>query len=276
MHLALIDSLRSTSIWALLYQTVGGAIIIPLYCLAFMRDTANPEYYSASAMRIPLSYARSLVPALVLGFLLPTVAIYLPFNDPGLNPEQVLSKFARYSTLNDPGLSIKQALIALWQPTPLFVNALLLVVPLVFGAVASQPEGETADRDATFVKDLYRTCMVVSGSAHVIMLSHFGVLDAHVSFARVFLPHPERLPGSAAETLHFIFQWDYLIIFTASLLWACVAIYDLSVIERFKLNLAWLMAAIVAGSVVFGPATTVAFAFMWREERMRKGIKVKV
>lgn len=235
---------------------MGGAIIVALYCLAFMCDTARLEYYSAPSMRVPLSYARSLVPALVGGFLLPTIAIYLPFDDPGFN--------------------IKQALVALWQPTPFFVNALLLILPRIFSAGSTKSESDTSDRDATYVKKLYRICMVVTAIAHIIMLAHFGVLHSHVSFAHVFLPDSTRFPDSGAEILHFIFQWDYLIIFGASLLWACVAIYDLSIIGRVKLNVTWLISVIVVGSVVFGPAATIAFAFMWREERMRKDSKVKV
>jgi len=213
------------------------------------------EYYLVPSRQLPISYAKSLVPALVLGFLLPTIALYLPFDD--------------------PGFTLKQALVAFWQPTPLYVNLLLLLLSPLLDAFAPSATSEKADGDAAYVRLLYIICFFVSAAAHCGTMVLFA-RDTKISFARTFLPHTELLPYSAAETLHFIFQWDYLIIFGASLLWACVAVHDLHSMESADISLAIMGLMIVAGSIVCGPAATVVGAFWWREGRMRDGGKKKV
>jgi len=224
-----------------------------------MRDTARLEYYTTPSRQLPLPYARSLVPALLLGFLLPTITIYLPFDD--------------------PGLMIKQALTAFWQVTPLLVNLMLHFLQPFFSASSSPPARKTADSDAetdaTYVKRLYGICFVTSAAAHLGIVS-LRLLDPKLSLIRVFLPKTELLPGSAAETLHFIFQWDYLLIFAASMLWACVAVHDLDVAGRTDVSLVQLGTAVVAGSVIFGPAATVVGAFWWREDKLRQEVKPRI
>lgn len=228
-----------------------------------MRDTARLDYYTTPSRQLPVPYARSLVLALLLGFLLPTITVYLPFGD--------------------PGLMIKQALIAFWQLTPLFVNLMLHFLQPFFSASSTPPASKTADNDTEtdaetdtiYVKRLYGICFVTSATAHLGMLS-LRLLDPKLSLTRVFLPQTELLPGSAAETLHFIFQWDYLLIFAASVLWACIAAYDLNIIGRTDVSPVQLGTAVVVGSFIFGPAATVVRTFRWREDKMRQEVKPKV
>jgi len=223
-----------------------------------MRDTARLAYYAASSRQLPISYARSLVPALLLGFLFPTIVIYLPFND--------------------SGLVIKQGLVAFWQPTPLFVNLVLHLLPYFFGA-SSTPAASTttksdADADTAYVKWLYGICFITSAATHLGLIL-LRLIDPKLSLIRVFVPQTELLPDSAAETLHFIFQWDCLLIFAASMLWACVAVYDLRVVGRADVSLAKLGFAVIVGSFMLGPAATIVGAFWWREDKLRQEVRPK-
>lgn len=82
--------------WALLYQTAGGAVIIPLYYLASMIPSSRASYWSPTARAVSISYARALLPSLFVGFLIPTALIYMPYGN----------------------LSTTQGYVALWQPSP--------------------------------------------------------------------------------------------------------------------------------------------------------------
>lgn len=87
--------------------------MIPLYCLAFMSETARLDYYTTPSRQLAVPYAKSLVPALLLGFLLPTLTVYLPDDDRDFR--------------------MKQALAASWQMTSLVVDLMLHFLQRYFG-----------------------------------------------------------------------------------------------------------------------------------------------
>ncbi|ORY70495.1 uncharacterized protein BCR38DRAFT_481626 [Pseudomassariella vexata] len=89
-----------TAVWAIFYQTLGGTAIIPLYYAAYEYTSRNDDYYQ-SGRALDLLSAKSILPATVLAYLIPTIAMYIPFQDP----------------------SITQNLIAFWQITPLRIGA---------------------------------------------------------------------------------------------------------------------------------------------------------
>ncbi|KAF2416274.1 hypothetical protein EJ08DRAFT_709293 [Tothia fuscella] len=66
-----------TAPFAFFYQTIGGAVIIPLYYLTYQYSYMTDGRHS-SGREVSLSYARALVPATLLGYLIPTIAMYSP------------------------------------------------------------------------------------------------------------------------------------------------------------------------------------------------------
>lgn len=251
--------LTSTSIWALFYQTVGGAIIIPLYYIAYFNHSTTSKYWSTSGRPVPLAYAKALLPALVIGYLVPTIALFLPDSD----PEQKLRQF----------------LVFFWQPCPLYVNGLLFVLSRVFSSPSDTPRAvekkgastATTVQDVKYLNSLYIVAFAVTAAAH--FATFYIILtstEPQHSFTHVFVKPYDWGQSGVTKGLHAVFQADYWIIFLATLIWAYLAIWDLKRGRKTDVSLITAFLMIVIGSVVVGPAAVLAGVWYWRENVMVK------
>jgi hypothetical protein len=236
----------------LLYQTVGGAIIIPLYYLAYMRESAHEDYWSSASRHVPIRYAKALLPSLLVGYLLPTLAMYLPFLD--------------------SDLSLTQGLIAFWQITPLLVNLLLLGISSAYGKEATPPRHtpRPAIDYVRYLNRLYITCFTVSAAAHIATIATclFSAPRLSLTDALVRVPLPDRL--SLVGGLHYIFQADFWIIFAVALGGSFLTLWDLKRTGRSDLSL-WKAAFVMVGGVFcVGPAAVVAGVWFVREGIMAR------
>ncbi|OQV04581.1 hypothetical protein CLAIMM_09441 [Cladophialophora immunda] len=244
---------RFTSIYALFYQTVGGAIIVPIYYLAYLYDTSSNQYWT-KPRRVPLPYAKALLPAVVIGYLIPTILMFLPYSAPDL-----------WTT---------QAMVAFWQPSPWYVDGLLWLLPKFYPGGASTTHARAKQEKASGHDDIGYLNTVYMVSFAVAALSHVAVMSTCLlssnpqhSFQHMFLPpSADGVHASLVQGIHGIFQADYWIIFAASVAWAYLAIWDLkrAGLKR-DVGLGAALAAMVLGCVVLGPAATVTLVWWWRE-----------
>ncbi|KAK6086305.1 FAD binding domain-containing protein [Seiridium cupressi] len=213
--------------------------------------TSKKDSYLASGRELRPGYAESLLPAILVGYLVPTLALYIPWGD----------------------LNITQNLTALWQPAPVFPNVLLLIlVPLLSSSSSSRSASETSD--VKHLKRIYLAIGVVS------MITHLATLyvcltssNPQLSLSYIFLPNKATWKLSTALGLHYIFQWDFWIIFTSSLVWCWIAVTDtLRSMQGGSRIWQKLVSAInlVLVSLVAGPGTTLALVWNWREDRLVK------
>ncbi|KAI3326278.1 hypothetical protein HD806DRAFT_532925 [Xylariaceae sp. AK1471] len=243
--------LSFTALFALFYQTVGGAVIIPLYYLTHTLSTKSDTYYR-SGRAVSLPYARGLLFSLVVGYLVPTLAMYIP----GLSAETA------------------QLLTFIWQPAPLFVNILLLISSFLLPSTstASSRRG-VKNLDVKHLKRVYAVVGTVSAINHVITLYVCATSsNPQLSFSYVFLPNRDIWMQSTTAGLHYIFQIDWWGCFMPTLFWCWVAVYD---VHRLLLGAAasttqlikWAV-YIVALTVALGPGGMLAVVWSWREDRL--------
>ncbi|KAF8151870.1 hypothetical protein K438DRAFT_1623671 [Mycena galopus ATCC 62051] len=248
--------------WGFFYQTVAGAAIIPMYCIAYMLTSARPGYLHAGR-EVPLHYARMLLPCTVLVYLVPTVAVYFPWNDAFLT----------------------QSLVALWQPAPCLVSLCLWVFsrPARVGSSSDRtaatsgrrPEKNTgATSDVEHLNRVYLVSFVVSTLTHIgIMLVCLTSSNPHHSLSYVFLPDKQAWKASTTLGLHWIFQWDWWGISVSLMLWCCVVVCDvrrdLDHTGRMGLGDPVRVFVVVSlMSVVLGPGSALAAVWWWRENKM--------
>ncbi|KAI0024328.1 hypothetical protein F4780DRAFT_726859 [Xylariomycetidae sp. FL0641] len=251
-----------TSLFALLYQTQGGNIIIPLYCLAYVIISSPNDYY-LSGREVPQSYARGLLFSNIVGYLVPTVMMYLP----------VWS------------FDTTQLLTAYWQFSPIFVNLLLIVCSVALSpsksseAAAARPK----NADMWYLKKLYLLAGIVSFLVHITTLyicifpntplvPSMGLNPDQISLSRVFVPSKATWKDNTSLGMHYIFQIDEWGIYAAALVWCWVVTYDyLRILLGDKLRM-WqlvLSAINITGlALLLGPGTVLALVFDYREDRL--------
>jgi hypothetical protein len=245
--------LKYTAVFTFLYQNIGGAVIIPIWMLLLHRLSGRNMYFQ-SGRTVPLPYARTILPATLLIYLLPTIAVFMP----------------------GKSLDLLQTALAFWQPTPILVN-----IPLWFAAlfVSSTPASSSSSKaktaDTPHLKILYNTLFAASIISHWITIYKVASSETPgVTLARVFLPSPAHWLTSMNMGLMWIFQCDWIVCAILHVVPALVAIYD---IQRLVPDIdndpagdkvfkgVYVTAAL---TVLGGPGAALAAVWGWREEQL--------
>lgn len=243
-------------LWALAYQTLGGAPIVALYYFVFVRSSGKGDYL-ASGREVHLGFAKAILPSVVLVYCIPTIAMYLPWASADLT----------------------QNLIAFWQAAPPLVNVSMWILSLVLGPPSPAPSASSSGRrptpstgaDLKHLNRIYLAAFAISAAAHVgTAYVCLASADPRLSLSYVFLPSRDRWTASTTFGLHWIFQWDAWFIFASSLASCWVAVWD---VQR-GLGVSGLAGPVTAlvviglGAVVVGPGAAMAAVWHWREKKM--------
>ncbi|KAI1462589.1 hypothetical protein F4805DRAFT_2388 [Annulohypoxylon moriforme] len=231
------------ALFGLLYQIIGAAVIAPVYYAAYV-FTSRGDAYHLQGREVPIGYARALFPAAVLGYLVPTVALYYGAWD----------------------IQTVQFLTAFWQPSPILVSALLLIFSFITSSSTTAKNG-----DVKYLKLVYLLAGFVSS------VSHFSTIylsltsdNPQLSLSYIFLPNRETWKDSMALGLHYIFQVDFFGAFGSTLFWSWLVTYDtLRVQGRSSVSsLVQAVFGIGITTLVAGPGTAIMMVSNWRENML--------
>lgn len=219
---------------------------MPLW-FAFYFYTTSKSAYWQKPFSMSAASAQGLFFAIWIGFILPTVAIYLP----GLSTDT------------------RQLLVALWQPVPLWVNIIWAIAAKILpDSDTDRPKEEFSD-PTYWIKSLYTCAMFISTIFHWTMVYNcLFSKNPDVTLTNVHLPMP-REEYSMSQALLFIFQVDFWIIVGAALFWCYISVGDF-----FELGMTNIDAG-TAGMLLFfvtnllGPGAAISLTCIWREDRMR-------
>lgn len=170
-----------TTAFLMFMQVVGGAIALPIYFALIVYHSSS----SARASFIPSGIARALLPALVCGFVLPSVALVAP----GIFPSR----------------SVWELALAIWQLFPILVSVINMVLGFCFTGVRGSKTTSDAMISTTFIVGTMDTVILGSFLMHVYAL--------YSVYTHGFMPM-DFLPAIKMETLtqvvHAFFTFDFL------------------------------------------------------------------
>ncbi|KAJ1326689.1 hypothetical protein MN608_08136 [Microdochium nivale] len=277
------------ALWAILYQTLGGALVVPLWFALDLMTSNDADRLFAVRRHVPLPYAQFVLPATIAGYLLPTALLFVPW---GWSHE------------------VNQILTALWQPGPLLVSLFLMLfanaaMTLSVTTSASGPTshagfpnaraggpprenvpgGDISPPDDVFYLKTYyfmvgMLCFVVHAYVlYQIQTNGYAELvdgPGTITFASVFLPSRDLWKSSLAAGLHYGFQWDAIGIFATTLTWSCVKTWDIqrATAATFPKGvvsgtaLVRSAALITLANTIVGPGATLMAIWYWRENRL--------
>lgn len=221
----------STSLWASLYQTVGGAVVIPLYFIAHSLTFNKPT----GARLDPTNWAKTLLPSIILGYLLPTALMYYPF----ANIEHTMLA------------------TAFWQPSPVLVNITWFILSRFASSVGSP---------TPHLKAAIAIVGLIAAAGHVGTL-YACISDRYpsVTLSSIFLPTVGSSPSFEAAT-HFIFQIDYAVIFAATSVWCAQTFAEDRARAGKKQGSALVDAVnVLLSTAVVGPGATLAWVWYGRQ-----------
>jgi hypothetical protein len=230
-----------------------------------MYTSSRKDYWSPASRAVSLSYAQALLPSLIVGYLIPTILIYLPYDN----------------------VFITQRYAALWQPVPIYVNILLFILAPTYSIGRSTPKTtttvtENSIDDVKYLKRVYIFSFIVGAITHWAAVAIcFLSSDPNLSFMHAFWPNKEFFFGQVtgltlSQGLLYIFQVDFWIIFASSLIWAYLVILDTNrVTSKSFVPPVKALIVMALNTVLFGPAATIAAIWYSREGTLAQVQKSK-
>jgi hypothetical protein len=220
---------------------------VTLWWLALHR-ISSPKSYFQTGRTVPLPYARAILPGILLFYVVPTIALFIP----GLDSDML------------------QNLLAFWQFTPILANIPLWFVALSGSSTVITTKNKSAD--VRSLKVLYAFAFVLSVATHWITIRGISLSDnPDVTYARVFIPSTYTWKKGMEWGLLFIFQWDWLIIGSMYIIPSWVAICDVQRVKNGEATLENIFESflvIAAVTAMGGPGATLAAVWFWREGKM--------
>lgn len=242
----------SPSIWLTLAQLFGLGLTLPFYVLAFFLSSSQTAYWMPAERFVPERFSRSVLPALVLGFLAPSALMITPLVYPGAR-EYI------------------QQIIAFWQVTPVLASwlaeAITRFLPSSAAGDKRRPLEDYAGLDIPHLNRLYGVVFFVAASTHAaVMLAVVWVV--RVSVAGIFLPHQTVGPvASILEGVSIFIKYDLLLTVAATFVWCVINLMEMKrvgLIEGSTLKrTGWLL----AGCAAVGPGAVLVGLWKWRERK---------
>ncbi|KAJ5287811.1 hypothetical protein N7478_003497 [Penicillium angulare] len=243
--------IASAGFWGILYQLRGIGFIAPVYFAMSLFASRRANFFVQPGRYVPA--AKFILPALVIGFIVPTSLIFFPFKDP----------------------IIQQGVIAFWQPAPLLVSCLTMIFSTAETIVSSALGWNKycprkPNNDLPHLRMIYQVTGVVSACLHLSLIIGC-LLSAELSLTRLFVPESSFAPvGTLADGVFIFFRNDFLLVTAACVLWCLLSIWDMNRSGLSEIDLRIALGALVVGDVVIGPGATAATVWLWREKMMSR------
>ncbi|KAJ5094293.1 hypothetical protein N7456_010154 [Penicillium angulare] len=241
--------IASAGFWGILYQLRGIGFIAPLYFAISLFVSRRANFFIQPGRYVPA--AKFILPALVIGFIVPTILIFFPFKDP----------------------IIHQGIIAFWQPAPLLVSCLTMIFAIAETMISSalgwkKDYSRSPNNDVPHLKMIYQATGLVSACLHLSLIIGC-LLSAELSLTRLFFPENSFAPvNTLGDGVFVFFQNDFLLVTAACLLWFLLSIWDMNRSGLSDIDLRVALSTLVVGYVVIGPGATAATVWLWREKVM--------
>ncbi|KAK0370617.1 FAD binding domain-containing protein [Colletotrichum limetticola] len=228
------------------YQLVGIGNIAPLYFLISLHTTSSEVYTRPTGRPIPSTVAKALVPALCLGYIIPTALMFIQYGDS----------------------VAQQNAIAFWQPSPVYVSILTWLfsgILSVASPVKSLDWEIFEKKDQSALQTGYTLTFAVTAITHVCALVYAG-FNPSVSLFETFFDLPSVASMGLGLNIGGFWKYDMLLCFGAVAVWCLYTVFELRRLGYVTTKAAvGAAAATLIGQALVGPGATYAGLWAWRE-----------
>ncbi|KAI9152270.1 FAD-dependent monooxygenase andE [Paramyrothecium foliicola] len=240
----------------ILYQLHGIGKIAPLYYLVKILSFARKSSLGVIERSIPLHVAKSILPAVCVGYVIPTYLMLIGSDD----------------------MPTWQNYVALWQPFPIYVSALTLVLSTVVRTTQAR-RSESSERawrmayerqDLPYLKTTYLVSFAALSTLHLAYVSQIWS-SPNLSIYRVFgdMPWPSGVSQiNDMSTQFFAFlKYDMLLYVAATIIYLLGLVFETRALGFATSSQARNMFVLsLIGILVVGPGATEIALVYWLED----------
>ncbi|KAH7551418.1 hypothetical protein BM1_09734 [Bipolaris maydis] len=250
----LVESLRARNYltpvrWAIFFFALSRvsaiAIMAPLFFLIESLCTGDPQNWWPPALYSRSAQANILLPALVLGMLVPTLLMCFPFQE---------SK-------------TRQLMAIVWMFSPVYVYMLQSVLGSITNLVSVKGSGGWS-KSKKPERWLFLSSLIISICAHFYTVTQSLTSDnPQAALSRVFVPRQDN-GVSTHQGHHNMFLWDYYILMASGVLWCFITTRNMERAKIIKAQWSMLTAAFAVGIIIIGPAASISAFCVWRASKI--------
>ena len=229
----------SPAIWGLLWHGFGAGLIFPIYVLFRLRDRD-------AASKVPQNKAGALVPAMLLGCVLPCTAM--------------LS-----TPLFPRSTSQHQNATVIVQITPLLAAILHFLLSRLY-RIAEGGEQLQKKARSLVLRQAYLLIGLLSAIAHFWVLSYAVSAKGH--FRNTYMPITNATVESAGsrrveQGAKLFLHYDCILIYLSMLIWGYIMI-----LQTARINAMAVATGLITAIVVIGPGALITAIFYWKESEV--------
>lgn len=227
-------------------------MIMPIWFALYTWKSESEHYWWPLSREISLPYVRSILPAVLIGYVVPTILMFWPWKS----------------------LSTVQAMTALWQPAPIAVQVLVTIFASLYGTSRKSPighhrEANAAPQDLKHLRTIYSVVFVLGAVLHLgVVYTLATSTNPELSFKAVFKPNWTAERQTHGEGLRNLWLPDFYGLFISTTFYCGAAVWDLNRVGQTSVNIYKACIILVLGSVVVGPGAAMAACWYWRELAM--------
>ncbi|KAH7142131.1 FAD-binding domain-containing protein [Dactylonectria macrodidyma] len=239
------------TIWFTLVQWAGVGIYMPIYYAVYTYISEPEPYWWPLNREVQIQHAASLMWAIIIGYALPTVLMFVPWKDP-----HTIQNFE-----------------SLWQPSPMFVPLICTILGYLYvrkyGVAENMRIAKHDFPDLPYLKNIYVVTGALGLALHLYCLAKI-ISSPDMSLGSVFWPDFSAHPKALGEGLRSLFMADFWGFYAATYVWLCMAVWDLKRMGRTSADIGKSSALIFLGCFFIGPGATMSAVWHWREGVLAK------
>lgn len=232
----------SSRIVTFLAQLYGIGVLGPLYFFLHYIFIPSTRFHAADNRHVPLHLAKIILPILVLGYLVPTMAMYWPTS----------------------AITTLQSWNYVWQLFPVVFAALHSIFSRVIQNTEFTDKNKNFTAEMPWLRLTYFTAAALSSAVWI-----YTCLFSPHSLYELFLSgvlHWDRQYETLEALLRIFLKVDQLFSFGGAIFWVLLCFWDLKREGRFTATWGKVLASLAAMGVLGGPGTAVVGMWWWREE----------
>lgn len=224
---------------------------MPIYYAVYTYISEPETYWWPLNREVKIQYATSLIWAVTIGYIIPTILMFVPWTDPN-----TIQNFE-----------------AVWQMCP-------MSVPLICGLLAYSyarrhnlkpvpPIANQVFSDLAHLNTLYIVSGILGLMLHVYCLTRIS-FSRDMSLTSVFWPDFSMQPKAIGEGIRAVFLADFWGFYLATYAWLCMAVWDVKRMGRTSVDVGKASTLIALSSGIIGPGATMSMVWYWREAALAK------
>ncbi|KAH7395488.1 hypothetical protein BKA64DRAFT_60351 [Cadophora sp. MPI-SDFR-AT-0126] len=241
---------RIPVVFLLAAQLFGVGVVAPLYFFLHFVLIPSTKFHAASDRHVPIHLAKTILPTLILCYVVPGIAMYWPTSH----------------------ISTLQGWNFVWQLFPIYLSILHGISSRFFLNAECEDRVNTFKSDLIYLRLTYFIIAIFSSTAWI-----YTLFTSPTPLFQVFLSgitNRDIQFQTLEEAMRMFLKYDEVFAFSSAAIWVLLCFWDLKREGRVTTNWAKILAFYAAVTLSLGPGTGLVCMWWWREDVLaRPGLK---